>query len=331
MRVRLLIVIFLLATAGLYFFRISIMDYFFPYKADCFKLMEEITIESSKYSHLQKAYFYKAKNLKRPLIVSLHTWGGTYKQEDSIAYLAIKKDWNYIHPDYGGRQWTENSCCYEPAVLDIDDAISFAIKNGNVDTSKIILIGKSGGGTAVLASFLKSSYAHSFFYAWSPIPDQVSWYNEVKKDSILKERYLLKILKGTSSTDTLNLQQAKLKSPYHYNFTNLKIRGTKNLVIYVGVRDGLDGWSTSIKQPINFYNKLIRSQSEKDSIYVIPNADLTYLIKHRKPLRVTNKRIGGRELVYEKSYKNWTFTMFNGGHEILYSQVEKDLVSITKE
>ena len=40
----------------------------------------------------QKAYIYKASEAKRPLIVSLHTWSGDYRQADPLAAEAKAKE-----------------------------------------------------------------------------------------------------------------------------------------------------------------------------------------------------------------------------------------------
>lgn len=74
------------------------------------------------------SHFYAAKEPNRPLIVSLHTWSGNYEQEDLLIKEIIKRDYNYIHPDFRGPNKTYEACGSEFVIQDIEDAIAFAIE-----------------------------------------------------------------------------------------------------------------------------------------------------------------------------------------------------------
>jgi predicted peptidase len=112
-----------------------------------------VDVKSTVDHSIQKAYFYKSKSsAPKPLVVSLHSWSGTYEQKDELAAFSKTKDLNYIHPDFRGVNWTKDACCSDLALADIDDAIDYAIKNSNVDLSRIYVIGSSGGGYATLAT-----------------------------------------------------------------------------------------------------------------------------------------------------------------------------------
>jgi len=106
---------------------------------------ELVEIESAMDHHIQKAYFYRSTATDpAPLIVSLHTWSGDYTQKDTLAVLCRAQGLNYIHPDFRGVNNTKNACCSELAINDIDESIAYAIKNANVDTLRIYIIGHSG-------------------------------------------------------------------------------------------------------------------------------------------------------------------------------------------
>lgn len=64
----------------------------------CKKVMITSTLDGEK----QPAYYYAASQPNRPLIVSLHTWSGNYEQEDELVKEILKRDYNYIHPDFRG-------------------------------------------------------------------------------------------------------------------------------------------------------------------------------------------------------------------------------------
>lgn len=74
------------------------------------------------------------------MVVSLHTWSGNYEQKDELAIQCIEKDYNYIHPDFRGPNNTFKACGSKYVIQGIEDAISFAIQNGNVDTKISMLL-----------------------------------------------------------------------------------------------------------------------------------------------------------------------------------------------
>ncbi len=61
-----------------------------PQKSEWPKDFEVVEIKSNTDNSLQKSYFFKSKSNKpQPLIVSLHSWGGTYAQNDGLAVLSF--------------------------------------------------------------------------------------------------------------------------------------------------------------------------------------------------------------------------------------------------
>ena len=137
----------------------------------------EVRIPSSADGTKQHAYFLKAvSGLPKPLVVSLHSWSGDYSQNDALANLAAGEGWNYIHPDFRGPNWIADSCLSDRVISDIDDAIQYAIDNGNVDLSNVFVVGASGGGYATLGAYLKTRHQVKAFLSWVPISDLVAWY-----------------------------------------------------------------------------------------------------------------------------------------------------------
>jgi predicted alpha/beta-fold hydrolase len=114
-----------------------------------------VDIISSADGSIQKAWYYRSEsNDPQPLIVSLHTWTGDYNQEDPLTKEILLRDWNYIHPDFRGINNKPQACGSDLVIPDIYDAIIYAVKNGNVDTSNVHIIGVSGGGYATLLAFM---------------------------------------------------------------------------------------------------------------------------------------------------------------------------------
>jgi esterase/lipase len=265
------------------------------------------------YNTFQKAYFYKTTSSKpQPLIISLHTWGGSYAQRDEIAQLSTKKNYNYIHPDFRGPNKTVNACCSELALSDIDNAIDYAISKGNVDLSKIFVIGVSGGGFATLNVFMNSKHKIRKFSAWASITDLEKWYSESQAKG---NHYWKDISLCTSGKDgELGLAEAKKRSPIFKETPIKKLDETK-LELYAGVNDGVDG-SVPFTHSILFYNKLLKDLKVSDKKYYVSKRDINYLLKFRKP-RGDLGKIADRTICLAKQYKNIKLTIFNGGHEML--------------
>lgn len=274
---------------------------------------KEIEIKSSVDDSIQLAYFYKAKSKKsRPLIVSLHTWSGDYAQQDSIADLCKKYDINYIHPDFRGPNNSIQACCSDLVISDINDAIDYAIQFSNVDTTNISIIGVSGGGYATLCCYLKLKRKIRKFSAWVPIADLAAWHHE---STIRKNKYADDIMVCTSSQEQLNEQEAQKRSPLYIE-TPLHLINDRELFIYAGVYDGIQG-SVPITHSINFYNKLLKDLSVRDSSKYVSDLEKLNLLEFRKPLGNYGS-IGNRKVFLEKEYGKIKLNIFEGGHELLF-------------
>ena len=273
---------------------------------------EIVTIKSSLDNQIQKAYFFKAKSNKlKPIIVSLHTWDGDYAQYDELANICKNLDINYIHPNFRGPNLSKDACCSELAISDIDDAITYAIKNANVDTTKINVIGVSGGGYATLCTYMKSKHHINRFSAWNSITNLIEWYNETK---LINSNYSQDILDCTGSENVLNENKAKLKSPVFWN-TPIKKRSNSSLNIYAGILDGKKG-PVPFVQSINFYNKLLSDMSVNDSSKYVSDFEL----KKLKSIPYPNWNYGlidNRKIYLKKEYKNIRIIIFDGKHEML--------------
>jgi hypothetical protein len=283
-----------------------------------------IEIPSKLDNSIQKAIFYKSKSTSpKPLIVSLHTWTGDYSQYDTLSELCRKRDLNYIHPDFRGSNHpgTIKSCCSQFVISDIDEAISYAIKNSNTDTSQIYVIGGSGGGYAALCSFMKSKQKIKKTSVWASICNLNSWYDECL---ILRNNAVDDILNCTGSKNgILDTNVAKERSPIYWKTPLDKLTDSK-ITIYAGVYDGLTG-PASITHSINFYNKILSDQSVKDSSLYVSNREKLFLLEYRRPLGKFGK-IGSKEICLLKEFKNTKLVIFKGGHEMLTEYALENLL-----
>lgn len=284
---------------------------------------KEVEIPADLDGHIQKAFFYRSRSSQpRPLVVSLHTWSGDYKQKDELAALCQAKDLNYIHPDFRGANRTKEACCSEQALRDIDQAITYAIANSNVDTSRVYLIGVSGGGYATLSAFMQSDHRIKKFSAWASITDLAAWYQE---SCIRGNNYAADILACTGSEgERLDENLAKQRSPLYWPAPNWKLRSTSSLDIYAGIYDGIQG-SVPITHSINFYNKLLSDLSVADSSKYVSDQEKLHLLEYRRPLGEFGN-IGDREVCLVKEFKNIRLTIFQGNHEMLTDFALDDLL-----
>lgn len=282
-----------------------------------------VAIKSPIDNHIGNAYFYASKSKKpQPLIVSLHTWSGNYKEFDYISKLALKNDINYIHPNFRGPNNTEKACCSDFVISDIDASIDYAIKKANVDISKIYVVGASGGGYATLAMLMKSKHKVAKFSAWVPISDLLAFYNESK---IRKNNFVKEILLCTNSkNNVLNGKNAKNKSPLYWITPLDKIKNSE-ITIYAGVNDGIQG-NVPITHSINFYNKLVKDMGGINENCFVSFKEKAKILETRKAID-TYPNIGGREVILKKKYNNIKLVIFDGGHEILYNTAFNRLIN----
>lgn len=271
---------------------------------------ELVKIPSDLDTNIQKAWFYSTTDPgPKPLVISLHTWSGDYNQKDTLAVMAVNENWNYIHPDFRGPNWSPKACCSKYALRDIDQAIDYAIAHANVDTSHIYVIGVSGGGYAALAVYMRSRHRIHTISAWVPISDLEVWYHQ---SAIRGNNYARHILKCTNSEEeTLNEEAARKRSPLYWDTPQ---RNTK-LYIQAGVYDGIQG-SVPITQSINFYNKLARDKGENDPDKIVSAEEIVWLLEHRKPIKDVGE-IGDRAICLQKNFKNISLVIFEGNHEML--------------
>lgn len=274
---------------------------------------EHVRIVSSCDKSMQDAWFYRTKQRKaQPLIISLHTWSGDYSQTDPLAYEVLLHDWNYIHPDFRGSNDKPSACGSKMTISDIEDAIHYAIKNANVDTTNVHIIGVSGGGYATLLSYMQIHYPVKSFNAWVPISNLSDWYWECTSRKL---KYTKDIEQATSSNGQFNSAESDKRSPILMSVP--QVRKNSSLHIYAGIHDGYSG-SVPITQSINFYNKIARWWNPSDYEDIVDDSTIIGLLeKDIKPETSRYGSIDNRNIYLNKSTSHCSITIFEGGHEML--------------
>jgi hypothetical protein len=252
--------------------------------------------------------------------VSLHTWSGGYEQKDTLSWICIARDYNYIHPHFRGPNNNPEACGSKYAIQDIEDAIGYAIQNGSVDTTQIHIIGVSGGGYAALLTYMKTRYNVNTFSAWVPISDLVKWYFESEGR---RTKYSFEIARSTVDSMEFNEnfyllgeEEAIARSPYFMK-TPVKDRMNSKLYIYAGIHDGYTG-AVPITQSLFFYNKVVKDFNILETDACIPDKDIIELVASRNFVKKNKGSIGNRTIHYERNYRDIVkIIIFEGSHEML--------------
>ena len=287
---------------------------------------ELVEIPSSADGNIQRAYLHRSKSrISQPLIVSLHTWSGDYSQEDPLAKEILARDWNYVHPDFRGRNNKPNAMGSPLVVADIEDAIRFALRETHANPDEVHIIGVSGGGFATLLCYMKISLPVKTFSAWAPISDIGAWYWESVGR---RQRYANDIRMALGGDSTLNESEAQRRSPLLQAFPQDK-RKDSRLFIYEGIHDGYTG-SVPITHSINMYNRLVGElrystsdgaeialKADSDPVLVSDEEIISLLTKRTNPGRKEQENLLGRDIHLFRKYENIQLVIFEGGHEQL--------------
>ncbi len=160
---------------------------------------------------------------------------------------------------------------------------------------------------------MKSRHNINTFSAWSSISDLAKWYQESVDR---KNRYGPEILLCTGSGKVLNEQKAWDRSPIFWD-TPIKKRKNSSIQIYAGIHDGYTG-SVPISHSIDFYNKLLFDYKVNDQESFVSETDSKIMISTQNFIRSgVAKKMDNRLIHYQKTAKNISITIFEGGHEIL--------------
>lgn len=274
----------------------------------------------------QKAYVYKSRRAGMPLIVSLHTWSGGYEQADPIiSREVLAEDWNYIHPHFQGPNNSFDAMCSPKVILDIENAIRWAVDSLDADPDEVHVVGVSGGGLATLALFMSGTYPVKSFSAWAPISDIEAWYWESRGRG---QKYADDIRRAIPQGSHIDEQEALRRSPLHMAYPRHIRRGTP-LYIYEGIHDGYKG-SVPITHALKMYNRVVGERkyntddqkkiyrkAEKDRSLLSCEEMMELVVKRINPSADPNDNVLGRQIFLHRECENVSVTIFEGRHEQL--------------
>lgn len=278
---------------------------------------KKIRIKSSADGTAQPALFYDSgTDRKKPLLVALHSWSDNYRQKYSIPYAlwSVANDWVFIHPDYRGVFNKPQATGSELAVQDIVDAVEYAKKNSNIDTSRIYLMGFSGGAMAALIMAGRYPDMWTAVAAWVPVFNLNEWYPYVRKfESRHYARHIIASCGGVPQGGSAAAEECNKRSPSAY----LKNARGKSLRIYIG--HGIHDDFAPPVHSLRAYNELANLEeriSENDINYIASRGRLPEHMagNYVDPLY----REAGKSLLFRRTSANVTISLFGGGHDVLY-------------
>ncbi len=279
----------------------------------------EIQVTSSKDGTSQPAFFLKAEAKEaRPLLVGLHTWSGDYKQTTNgtvYARWALQNGWHFIYPNFRGPNHTPAALGSDLAVSDVVDAVNYAKTQATVDTQRIYLIGVSGGGHMALLLAGRHPEIWAGVSAWCGISDIAAWHSEHLKAG-QPDKYARDIeaaVGGSPQESEARLNEARKRSP----LTWLKAAGAVPLDINHGIHDGRTG-SVPFRHSLYAYNEVVPATARLEE-----SAIRRYYDEQKLPvgwaMPAGDALYSSHPVLFRNQQGNARVTLFEGGHEILYT------------
>ena len=280
--------------------------------------VREVRIRSSKDGVRQAAMWLPPKCKERPLIVSLHSWSGTYEQHFGIPYAqwAAANGWALIHPDFRGVNDRPQATGSALAVQDVIDAVDFAVREGRIDEDRVFLTGFSGGGMLALLTAARHPDRFAGAAAWVPIHDLYAWY-EFNRGMVPPRAYAAQIRAscgGDPSTNARARRDCERRSPDTY----LGAARQAGVPVYIG--HGLSDGVVPPLHSVRAYDQLAQNGDRLGAEVrqaVAQNrlpGDLRGSVKTR-----TFFRDGDPRVLFARRSGAVTLVIFEGGHDMVYN------------
>jgi acetyl esterase/lipase len=209
--------------------------------------VQNIGIPSTLDGHVDSVLFYSSPSpKKKPLLVVLHSWSTSYLQQASIPFAlwCREKDWVFLSPNFRGIFDHPEAMASDLAIQDIMDAVAYAKKHANVDTTRIYAVGSSGGAMTALVAAGRHPDTWAGIMAWVPVFDIAAWYKWNSYFPIRKYNGQIEAtLGGNPLLDEKAAAAARHRSPVTY------IRQAREVPIFLahGILDQLVQPDHSIK------------------------------------------------------------------------------------
>lgn len=301
---------------------LSLFQYATAAAEDSVASLTDVKIASTVDGHLQLAKSFIPRhqsNKAIPLLVILHSWSADYTQPQFVEPCLAecdKRGWALIHPNFRGPNLRPEACGSRLAVQDVLDAVAWMQKTVNIDTSRIYLVGTSGGGHMSLLMAGQAPKVWAGVSAWVPISDVAAWHAERTVrggDDDKYRKHMQTVCGGSPGSSKKADREYQSRSPLTYLAKAVDIP----IDINTGIHDGHAG-SVPISQSLNAFNLL--AVASKNPELVIAQAQIDFMQSERKIspdiAHETVKEDGRiKSLLFRRKAGNARITIFDGGHE----------------
>jgi pimeloyl-ACP methyl ester carboxylesterase len=286
--------------------------------------VEMVTIPSADGAPAQGALFWKAPgDAPAPLLVGLHTWSSSFKQAgSSVPYFnwCRQEGWHFIHPDFGGPNWTPQAMGSDQAVAQVVEAVRWASQNTKVDPDRVYLIGVSGGGHMALQMAGRHPEIWAGVSAWCGISDIAQWHADCTAEPrFAKYAANIESALGGPPDESARKEDAARRSPV----TWLSRARDLPLDIQAGLHDGRTG-------SVPFLHSLRAFNAVAGATGGIPDPVAVEFYNTRRPPFETPPMLNADALytdplqrkrapVFQKVAGSARVVIFDGGHEIAHS------------
>lgn len=247
----------------------------------------------------------------RPLLVGLHSWSANFEQRNRLLEAeAAQRGWYLLCPNFRGPNIQPEACGSELAQQDILDAVEWMIERYPIDTSRIYLMGISGGGHMTMLMAARHPDRWAAASAWVGISDLAAWHQRHAKRQYGAN--LRAVCGGAPGESTEIDQQYAARSP----LTHLQSGCAIPLDIAAGIHDGHTG-SVPIRQSLDAFNAIAQAHgtapiSEEE---IAQLSTPTGRLKHPKPSDVAEDPSFPRAIHLRRHCGDCRVTIFEGGHE----------------
>ncbi|TDU66163.1 prolyl oligopeptidase family protein [Prosthecobacter fusiformis] len=305
--------------------------------------LQHIQVRSSADQTEQPALAWSPPGTEaRPLLVGLHTWSSDYKQSSNgraYAHWCSQMGWHFIAPNFRGPNNTPEAMGSDLAVQDVVDAVEHMKKSQAVDTSRIYLIGVSGGGHMAMLMAGRHPEIWAGVSAWCGISDIAAWHSEHLRNG-RPDGYAQNIEASLGGPPTdARLQEAIKRSP----LTWLSRARQLPLDLNHGIQDGRLG-SVPFRHSLLAFNQAAAEtlpDQEIQSYYETQQRPSSWPAPEPDPLYISilppgSKRPGWmpgstesrllketlrtpKPVLFRKISGSTRITLFDGAHEIIYN------------
>ena len=179
-----------------------------------------ISVPSSADGSLQPSYVFvpprpPAGASSYPVAVLLHTWSFDLEQRSAeVEAGAAARGWLLVQPNFRGRSDNPSACGSPLVQQDILDAVNWVRQRYAVDSSRIYLLGLSGGGYMTMLMAARHPAIWAAGSAWVGISDLNEWYGAHTADNY--GRMIRACLAGDPTVVDSSRAEARRRSPRTY-------------------------------------------------------------------------------------------------------------------